>query len=259
MNLDVRCFHSGYLPVGTKVVYGAYFTPEGYASNHGNYYYLKDTQYLYDFCHFVSKFEVEDEYDFFDLIEQFLRKYFGIFKKMDREEMFQLLCQKDGSYFPLNKEHDLNWFQGKGNAMCSEFAVMAQNILALFDFDTYLMIGQEQVGRENEESHAFNLVSFLPKDSSRSTNLLLDFANYVNVYNFSFQKVGEAPFIGVLETIDDDFIRSVVYDDKHLTFEDYHYYFVQDQLFQIAFQRIRDYFVGNELFLDAVPIKKKEK
>jgi len=249
--VDMRCYHKGYIKKGTKMVYGVEYNSDGDIGNNGNYYYMNDESYLYEFCHYIKDQEVCDEVDLFDHIMFFLKNYFGVIKKQDRGEMFSLLVDRYGKFIQPVNDHDISWFKGSGNAMCSEYSSVAQNIMSLFGIDSYLIIGREITGNDAGQSHAFNLVSINDDD-----NLLVDFANHVVVYDIDFSKMGDSPFIGEIDKIDDQFVIDLVYNDKVLSFEDYNYLFVGDQLLQIAYDRNRHYYVESELIPDYKIAKK---
>lgn len=255
--VDVRCFHQGFIPTDCKIVYGAVFNTEGFASNQGNYYYIDNHDYLEEFCHFVTKFELNDEYDFFDTVLIFLRKYFGMISNQNREEMFRLMVDSNGKFLSPNKEHTLDWFRGKGNAMCTEFSVMAQNIMSFFGFQSYVLIGQEKTGGFPEESHAFNIVSFYGVGDIEPTHMVLDYSGFVNVYDTEFHKIGESPYIGYLEDLDEELMEDILLNEKHLVYEDYNYMVIGDHVFHIAFDRKRDYYVSNSITADYVSEKQK--
>lgn len=244
--IDMRCFYSGYIRKNSKIVYAIHYNNSGMVTNNGNYYYMDSEDYLYDFCDYISQEEVSDIYDLLDHILYFLRNYFGFIKRQDRETMFCLLQDHNGEYLDSIKEHGISWFKGKGNAMCSEYAAMAENLLTLFGIDSYIVIGYEQTkDKEDGEYHAYNLISF--EEDGEETNALIDFANFVKVLDVNFRKIGEAPFIAYLDVLDEEFVRELVYQDRHLTFEDYDYYILGDSMIQIGYDRTRDYFVNSEI------------
>lgn len=249
--VDVRCYHKGYIKKGTKMVYGIEYNADGDIGNNGNYYYMDDDSYLYDFCRYIKDEDVYDEIDLFDHIEYFLKNHFGTIKTKERGDMFSLLMNTDGKYITPVNEHGISWFKGSGNAMCSEYATMAQNIMSLFGIDSYLIIGRVETGINNGESHAFNLVSLSDDD-----NLLVDFADHVVVYDIDYSKMGDSPFIGVIDKLDDQFILDLVYNGKELEFEDYNYFYVGEQLCQIAYNRNRKYYVEDSLIPDYKVAKK---
>ena len=255
--LDVRCFHEGFISSQCKIVYGAYFNRDGFASNRGNYYYLDNHDYLEEFCHFITNYELRDEYDFFDVVLIFLRNYFGTIPNHKRDEMFQLMVDDKGNYLSPTTKHTMEWFHKNGNAMCSEFAVMAQNILTLFGYESFVIIGQEKTGNTKEESHAFNLLSYYPEGEFEPTHMLIDFSGFVNVYDTDFHKIGESPYIGYIEDLDEELMEDILLNEKHLVYEDYNYLTVGDSIFHIAFDRKRDYYVSNTITADYVSTKQK--
>ena len=255
--IDMRCFYSGFIRKNSKIVYAIHYNNQGMVTNNGNYYYMDSEDYLYEFCDFISKEDVSDIYDLFDYILMFLRDYFGYFKRQERETMFCMLQDQNGDYIENVIEHGISWFKGKGNAMCSEYASMAQNILSLFGIDSYIVIGYEQT-EDNGEYHAYNLISFKDENEDE-VNALIDFANFVKVLDIDFKKVGEAPFIAYLDNLDEDFVKELVFQDKHLIFSDYDYLILGDNLVQIGYDRNRDYYVNSEINPDKSVQKKKKK
>ena len=255
--VNVRCFHQGFIPTNCKIVYGAHFKSDGFASNRGNYYYLDNHDYIKEFCRFVTKYELNDEFDFFDTVLVFLRDYFGMIPSQDREKMFQLMVDSKGEYLSPNNEHTMDWFRGNGNAMCTEYSVMAQNIMSFFGFESYVVIGQEKTDGYKEESHAFNIVSFYGEGDIEPTHMILDYSGFVNVYDLKFHKIAESPYIGYLENLDDDLLEDILLNEKHLVYDDYNYMVVGDRVFHLAFDRKRDYYVSNTITADHVSTKQK--
>ena len=244
-DLEVRCFYNGYICNGAKMIYGLEYDFNGNAGNHGSYYYLDDDSYIYDFCKFVQDKDIENSYELFDYMLEFIREYYGYIKLLERSEMFKLIQKSEKEYFKPIKEHSINDFKGKGNAMCSEFSVMAQNLLRFFDYESYIMIGTEKIGNHNPESHAFNLITFRDEYTKEEKHAVIDFSNYVNVFDLNFHKIGEMPFIGYIDALDQETIEDMIIGDKHLVFEDYAYYVIGDSISKIAYERKRDYFVDN--------------
>ena len=242
-SLEVRCFHSGFIPKDTKVVYGMVYDGNGNISNDGCYYYIDNHDYIKDFCKYIKQFYVSNEYELFDYILDFLKGYFGCIEKISREDMFKLIKNDQGHNFDLTKEHGLSQFKGKGNALCTEYSVMAQNILSVFGITSYLTIGKIKTGDKEAESHAFNLIS-LPHDK----DILVDFSNYVKIYDLDFEYLGDSPFIGNVGLIDQEFVNRLVNDEEVLEFEDYSYLIVGDTLAKISYDRNRSYFIDGEIY-----------
>ena len=257
--VDIICFHPGYVKFGTKVVYGMVYDFRGISSNDGKYYYIDDESYIYDFCNYIRQYDVIDEYELMDYMLEFIRQYFGYFNKnTDREEMFKLLKNSHNKNIEPVKEHGLSWFKDNGNALCSEYSIVAQNLLNVFGIDSYLVIGREKTGDEKGESHAFNIVDFVEDESKEEVHALVDFANFVTIYDLDFNECGESPFIGLLEDFSDEFVDQLINDEKHMTFEDYSYVIVNDRLVHLVYDRKRDYYIANGLIPDSFTVKRKK-
>lgn len=255
-HVDVRCFISGYIKKGTKMVYGLAYDNNRLVSNDGRYYYIDDDSYINEFCDFIKDKDIINEFELFDYILEFIKMYLGTIKEIEREDMFKMIYKSDRVYYnPINK-HSIKWFKGRGNAMCSEYAILAQNILNFLGIDSYLVIGREKTGNEKSDSHAFNIVSFIEKESQEEINALIDFANHTEVLDINFKKIGESPFIGELENFNQEFVLELVNDEKHLVFEDYSYFLLGNQLIKIGYHRNRDYYIEDNLTPDTI-IKKK--
>ena len=257
IELDLRCFYNNYIWKGTKMVYGMFYNTEGKAGNQGSYYYIDDDSYIYDFCKFIQDKDIINEYELFDYMLEFLRDYFGHIKQIDRNEMFQMIFKDETSYYPAIHEHSIKDFKGKGNAMCSEFAVMAQNLLRFFGFESYLVIGNEGVTGHRPESHAFNLITFKEEESGERVNAVIDFSNYVSVFDINFHKIGESPFIGHLDILDEELVKRLVNGEEHLVFEDYSYFIVNETLAKLGYDRQRDYYISNHIEPDIDVQKRK--
>ena len=146
--IEMRCFHSGYIKENTKIIYGMIYDGDGNISNDGNYYYIDNHDYIKDFCKYISKIEISNEYELFEYLLDFLKEYFGFFEQIGRSEMFKLLVDNYGKNINPINEHGLSWFKGKGNALCTEYSIMAQNILSFFGIDSFLVIGTIKTGDE---------------------------------------------------------------------------------------------------------------
>ena len=248
--INIRCLYPGFLKKGMKVIYGMSYDYNGIASNDGRYYYLDDDSYLEDFVNYIKDIEIIDEYELMDYILEFIRDYFGYLKQVEREDMFQLLCDSNGKLLKPTEEHGISWFKGKGNAMCSEYAVVAQNILSLFDIECYLVIGKIKIAKEKAESHAYNIVVL--EDNEKEVPMLVDFADYTPVLDITTQKIGESPFISYIDQFDEEFVDKLINQEEHLTFNDYAYIIIGNELIQALYERKRDYYIETNLEPDEV-------
>ena len=244
--IQVRCFYGGYVPKGMKVVYGFAAGKNGMASNIGMYYIIDSDSYIYDFCKFIKDKNVVDEIDFFEYVLSFIENYFGVLKGNNRDEMFKMILKNDRQYHEPVREHKFSDFKKKGNAMCSEYAIMANNILSVFGFDSYVIIGYEKDEKTGLEGHAFNFVSYT-NDKYERVNALVDFANSVSVFDINFNKLGNSPYIIYLDKLDNEFVDNFINNEVHLINNDYYYVVMGNTLLQLISERNRDYYIGSQI------------
>ena len=200
-HINLHYLYSGYMPKNTKVIYG--FSPVGRGiTNKGMFYTIDDDKYIYAFCKYIKDIDVIDEEDLFDYLLIFLNAFYGGDKIIDRDDMFKLICKDEKTYLEPTVEHKLSSFRGKGNAMCSEYAIMASNILNVFGFYGSTVIGELKRTGKEEECHVFNIVEYID-DEGKNISLLLDFAVGVDVFNVNYEKIGESPYVLKLNSIEE--------------------------------------------------------
>lgn len=249
VNLDIRNIHTGYIPKDTKIVYGMLYDSRGLICNDGKYYYVDDDSYIYDFCRYIKDKDVRDEYHLFDYILKFIKKYYGIIRdNNDRESMHQMICKEEGVYLEPIDIHKLSDFYKKGNAVCTEISLMAENILSVFGFNTYYVVGNMRIG-EKEEYHAYNLINYIEKESKEERNAIIDFASYTDVFDVNYNKVGEKPYIVFFDEINEKFLNKLVLEKESITYEDYDFLML-DSLIEMRYERDREYYISNAIELE---------
>lgn len=245
MEVNLRCIYNDFIPKDYKLVYGMEYTDDGFASNSGMYYYVDDQSYLYDFCRYIREMEDVSDFNFFGYIRDFIRGYFGQLKiGLPREKMHTLLTDEYGNILPPYNEHSLSNFKGKGNALCTEYAVMAQNILQLFGYDSSIVVGNA-IFDDAEEGHAYNLVSFRDDETGEDLDVVIDFINPVDVYDINYRKIGEEPFIGYIDDFNQEKVNNFVLGQEHFTFNEYYYLLVADSLLRVDVNTLREYYISN--------------
>lgn len=138
----LRNNYMGYIPYGTRIVYGIATDKEGLVkTNLGRYYYIDDDDYIFGFCKSIRDKEITDIYMLFDLIFNYIQDYFGIIEQIDRDKMTNLILKKEYHFFDPIYENRLSMFKKKGNAQCSEIALAAQNILSFFAIESNYIFG----------------------------------------------------------------------------------------------------------------------
>lgn len=256
LNFDVGCYYKGYISKGSKMVYGVVLSLDNrYAHNGGGYYYIDGDSYIYDFCRYVRDYEICNEYELFDCILNFLNDYYGHISDIGRDDMFKMIMVNNGRCFEPVNEHKLSDFKGRGNAFCSEYSVMAQNILCVFDIDSYLFIGKLK-NDDEVENHAFNVVNFIEKNSDKEISAIVDFADYVNIYDFNFEKVGISPYVAKIDKFDDELLDGLLHRDFHLLYNDYDCMILGDNTLMIGYDSTRDYYIDNSIIFDKKCVRK---
>lgn len=243
---NVLCMYGGYIPRNIKITYGiTNNTSSGLVYNEGCYYYLDDDSYIIDFCKFIKNADVLDEYDLFDYLLLFLENYFGYFKDMSRSDMFKMILKENGLFYSPIAEHKFSSFKKRGNAVCSEYSIAAQNILSIFGFDMHMVFGYQTKTGSESDNHAFNFISFEEEDSNNIVNALIDFSNSSLVLNTNFEKVCRSPFIGYIDCIDDEFISGFINNDICLEFNDYNYMLFPNSVMKVTNDLKRIYSMDN--------------
>lgn len=258
-DLDVRCLYPGYIPKGTKMIYGMNYDNIGIASNHGRYYIIDEDDYILEFCKWIQDKEVVDEYELFSYILEFIRDYFGYIETIQREDMFKMIQKTEDTFYDPIKEHKLSWFKGRGNAMCSEYSVLAQNLMLFFGIESFLIIGKQKTGDIRETSHAFNLITFIEKERQETVCALIDYADFTEVLDINFNRIGEAPYLILLDNLDENTIKEFINEEKRLEEADYNYMILEKEAIQLSYSRIRSYYIENKITPDSELTEKCQK
>lgn len=240
IHLNMRWIYDGYIPKDTKIVYGFSINNNGLVSNKGMYYKVDDDSYIYDFCKYIRNINVVNEEDFFEYVLIFLMKYFGTFKIDERDDMFKLILKDEKTVLDPIREHKLSDFKGKGNALCSEYSIMANNILNVFDIYSCVFFGQLEFTDKEKEGHAFNFVSYDDKNSGKRVDALVDFSNGVSVYDYNYKKIGDSPYIVHCSSIENA-VHQLICDNTPLTGDEYYYMVMGNTLFQLTVDKQRNY------------------
>ena len=125
---------------------------------------------------------------------------------------------------------------------------MAQNILKLFGYHSYIFMGNNSFSTDKEgSSHAFNMLSFEETDTKEIKHMIVDFTNPVDVCDIHHHKIGEEPFYGEIDHLDQKLVDQIVYEDKKLVFDDYEHIFIGDMPAKAAYERQRTYYVDKRI------------
>ncbi len=239
-NFDVERFYEGssfwvgYVPIGTKIVYGRFYCPRFKTStNRGCYYYVDDDSYIYDFFKLIKESEIEDEFDIIWLAHSFIKKLFD--KKIDaktRYEMHKLIYKDEELLFRPLKEHGIKDFYHNGSAMCSEIALVAENLLSSLGLEIMYL---------EDKGHAYNIYRYYNEEEKKDELYILDYAKWVNCYNAEYKYIGSAPFIGEIEDANDDTVDEIVNEGKRIKVDDYYLLSINGTLFEVKCEEKREY------------------
>ena len=241
--IDSRCIYKGFLKKGMKVVYQYSFDYNCIVSNDGGYYYIDDESYIIDFLRKIRDIDIEDDYELFQYLLKYITDYFGLVNKLSRSELFSMIHKDERRYYKPINEHKLTDIKDRAVGMCTEYSLMAQNILSVLDFETYLVFGVLKSKEENGSRHAFNLIAY--DELEGETAALIDFANSVNIYNIKNEKIGIAPYIIYLDRIDEEFIKNF-YEDMKVIENEYAYLKMDNTTAQLLYPNEREYYLEKD-------------
>ena len=245
-SLDLICGYEGYIKKNMKIVYGLSYNYTKLVSNNGSYYYLDTDDYILDFCKYIKDKEVLNDYIFFDYVLKFIRNYFKVISTQDREEMLSMIYKNDYNVYDKTFENRFSLFKNKGNARCSEYAVLAQNILSFFDYDIIYVIGKEK-DNDIETNHAFNIISFFDKEDNKDVTYLIDFSLNIDEIDLVSNKKEPSVFLG---EIDRESANELLTKNIHLVFDDYDYIKVGNTLVCLGNSYEREYYITSDNTLE---------
>lgn len=242
----------GYIPKGMKVTYGR-IKEKGCKSftNMGCYYYLDDDSYIYDFFKFIKEEDIEDDFDIIFAVFKFLNKRFSkFFEPTERKQLHKLIYKDDQYYFPPVREHSIKDFYYNGSAKCTEYAVMAQNLMSSLNLETILI---------NDFNHAYNI--YIPGNNENKVKdaYIVDFSQWVPCYNLKFDYVGRAPFIGNMNNCNKELITVLIEGSIRGEFDDYYLFKINGSIYEIRSVRNRDYGVDYEEYEEKKTLIKERK
>lgn len=209
-----HCFYGGYIPLGIKIIFGFDWNGSSYA-NIGQYYYVDDTSYILEFVKYVRTKEINNEYELFDCMLDFLNNYFAKSKfiqtnHIGRASMCKLISKTENTYYEPINEHSISMFKGRGNAVCTENSILAQNILSFFNIESYILIGMVDEFNTGGSDHAFNLITFTEEETNKTVNYLIDFSILIPRFDIDYNVLNYEPFMVELDELDEKFVDDFI-------------------------------------------------
>lgn len=203
----------GFIPLNTRIKY-ANLNIEDYG--------MESTDFIYEFVHFIKKYNINNKASLIHNLEYFVNSYFGFPGKIDRETIFNDIAWQttttDEEYFKALENNKLGDLKGKGAAQCTERGALVQQVLSIFGTESYYCIGCVDLGDKQEE-HCFNIVK------RKNDYALLDYSVPIVSYKEDGSVRAYYPFVGTLTNEEFlDFVNNGViksFDDYYMNGRQY--------------------------------------
>lgn len=203
----------GFIPLNTRIKY-ANLNIEDYG--------MESTDFIYEFVHFIKKYNINNKASLIYNLEYFVNSYFGFPGKIDRETIFNDIAWQttttDEEYFKALENNKLGDLKGKGAAQCTERGALVQQILSIFGTESYYCMGCVDLG-DRQEGHCFNIVK------RKNDYALLDYSVPIVSYKEDGSVRAYYPFVGTLTNEEFlDFVNNGViksFDDYYMNGRQY--------------------------------------
>lgn len=203
----------GFIPLNTRIKY-ANLNIEDYG--------MESTDFIYEFVHFIKKYNINNKASLIYNLEYFANSYFGFPGKIDRETIFNDIAWQttttDEEYFKALKNNKLGDLKGKGAAQCTERGALVQQVLSIFGTESYYCMGCVDLG-DRQEGHCFNIVK------RKNDYALLDYSVPIVSYKEDGSVRAYYPFVGTLTNEEFlDFVNNGViksFDDYYMNGRQY--------------------------------------
>lgn len=176
----------GFIPLNTRIKY-ANLNIEDYG--------MESTDFIYEFAHFIKKYNINNKTSLIYSLEYFVISYFGFQGKIDRETIFNDIAWQtattDEEYFKALKNNKLGDLKGKGAAECTERGALVQQVLSIFGTESYYCMGCVDLG-DRQGGHCFNIVK------RKNDYALLDYSVPIVSYKEDGSVRAYYPFVGTL-------------------------------------------------------------
>lgn len=203
----------GFIPLNTRIKY-ANLNIEDYG--------MESTDFIYEFVHFIKKYNINNKASLIHNLEYFVNSYFGFPGKIDRETIFNDIAWQttttDEEYFKALENNKLGDLKGKGAAQCTERGALVQQVLSIFGTESYYCMGCVDLGYR-QEGHCFNIVK------RKNDYALLDYSVPIVSYKEDGSVRAYYPFVGTLTNEEFlDFVNNGViksFDDYYMNGRQY--------------------------------------
>ena len=176
----------GFIPLKTRIKY-ANLNMEDYG--------MESTDYIYEFAHFIKKYNINNKASLIHSLEYFVNSYFGFPGKIDRETIFNQIAWQttttDEEYFKALENNKLGDLKAKGAAQCTERGALVQQVLSIFGTESYYCMGCVDLN-DRQEGHCFNIVK------RKNDYALLDYSVPIISHKEDGSVNAYYPFVGPL-------------------------------------------------------------
>lgn len=176
----------GFIPLKTRIKY-ANLNMEDYG--------MESTDFIYEFAHFIKKYNINNKASLIHNLEYFVNSYFGFPGKIDRETIFNEIAWQttttDEEYFKALENNKLGDLKGKGAAQCTERGALVQQVLSILGTESYYCMGCVDLN-DKQEGHCFNIVK------RKNDYALLDYSIPIASYKEDGSVQAYYPFVGAL-------------------------------------------------------------
>ena len=202
--------HKGFINLDTRIKY---------ASQNIEDYSMKTTDYFYEFARFIRSNNIDNKKKLIYNLEYFINNYFGYPKEGSREEVFNYEAMKnsktDEEFFTALESNQIGDLKGKGVALCTEKSALAEQLLSMYDIESYYAIGCVENEKE-ETQHCYNIVK------RKNDYAILDYSLPVTYYKTSKKMKSYIQFVGAMTN--EEFINFINGDIS----KEYSDYYIKD-------------------------------
>ena len=240
-----KAMWAGFIREDVKIVYKFVKDEANFTVNDGCYYYMDDYKYIYDFSKYIANKNINNDYEFLDLVLEFLDKY--LYKEFAKEEsdiyMYPLVYDTNGRAISDSGKHSIEDFYNANKAQCSEYSAMASNILSTFGYNV-LYLGGSVNSTAGSGGHAFNIAIL---DDGYA---IIDFSLPVINCNIEGKVTKASPFIGMLEEDSMNYISICAINHDEIELTDYEIVHFGNSKLYMSTNNNRYYVIGNVNYYD---------
>ena len=237
-NIVYNTAWNGFIDKNVRITFGGFYNRNGEGFFDGHYYYMDTRDFIYDFCYQYRDYEFIDVFELICLVKLSMDSYFSsltFFNEVSREEMLLPLSIRIAGERVEN--HNFSDFKGKNNAMCTERAAFANNILSVYGVGTCLALGKV-VRNGKKTGHAFN---FVDMDGGLS---LVDFSICSDLYDPINKNTMKIPFVHDMGE-DKNRLSEMANTFENILCPSYYSYLCGDYMYSFYTGKARIYNIGD--------------